>query len=586
MVRTTSHPAGSSDSGSCCLQGSATGRPREPGPGPRARLTAATGLVALALLGWLAPTAQAGTATSVATVGVQNPTQQHVTKAYSDLFNRAPDPEGLQNWSVALRSGTPRIAVATPSAIVDITLPHSWVRVPRSFLGFSIETWNLRRFAGPDPSKPFSSTLNLLNNLNPTGNSPVEIRIGGGSADRSVWNPLHAPRPPGPTFDLDEKWMSTLKSLTLATGARARVTLNLAQDNPQTAIDEARAIVDRLPGKNLAGLELGNEPDLYGTQHFDGPNGAPVRQPGYGLASYGADASRFRAAINVAVPTAASIMSGPAFASPAWWLNNSPQLIEAAGMADFTTITWHAYATHRCGMSDGDPKLPTASALVTGRDTDLMVSRLRSIADWAHAHNRSLRLSEFNSIACGGVAGVSDSYASALWGAYSFFELAAAGVDGVDVHGGGHEDYSPVLYTRDGDRSSLAVRPLYSAMVFFATATSGADRLSPITTALPAGVSGYIITAPDGGIRLALINRSATTVSLSLPGVGRRHAKSMVLTASSLAALSGVTLGGANWDSSRDGQPNRPMTATPLKAVGGTVSTKLPLYSALLVTLT
>ena len=38
--------------------------------------------------------------------------QRYITRVYSDLFNRAPDPGGLASWTAALNSGTPRVAVA------------------------------------------------------------------------------------------------------------------------------------------------------------------------------------------------------------------------------------------------------------------------------------------------------------------------------------------------------------------------------------------------------------------------------------------------------------------------------------------
>lgn len=39
-------------------------------------------------------------------------TRLYVAKVYDDLFDRAPDPAGLETWTVALTSGTPRRAVA------------------------------------------------------------------------------------------------------------------------------------------------------------------------------------------------------------------------------------------------------------------------------------------------------------------------------------------------------------------------------------------------------------------------------------------------------------------------------------------
>ena len=45
-------------------------------------------------------------------VALCDPTAAYVTKVYSDLFNRAPDPTGLQNWTAALQRGVPYGEVA------------------------------------------------------------------------------------------------------------------------------------------------------------------------------------------------------------------------------------------------------------------------------------------------------------------------------------------------------------------------------------------------------------------------------------------------------------------------------------------
>ncbi|HUX71475.1 MAG TPA: DUF4214 domain-containing protein, partial [Cellulomonadaceae bacterium] len=42
----------------------------------------------------------------------ESPVQRFITRVYSDLFNRAPDPNGLATWTNALNTGTPRVAVA------------------------------------------------------------------------------------------------------------------------------------------------------------------------------------------------------------------------------------------------------------------------------------------------------------------------------------------------------------------------------------------------------------------------------------------------------------------------------------------
>jgi N-acetylmuramoyl-L-alanine amidase/Domain of unknown function (DUF4214) len=45
-------------------------------------------------------------------VGARSAVELYITRVYSDLFSRAPDPGGLATWISALTSGTPRVAVA------------------------------------------------------------------------------------------------------------------------------------------------------------------------------------------------------------------------------------------------------------------------------------------------------------------------------------------------------------------------------------------------------------------------------------------------------------------------------------------
>ncbi|WP_421735975.1 DUF4214 domain-containing protein [Cellulomonas sp.] len=68
--------------------------------------------VALAVVALLLPFA-AGSAAAVPLTAVDlNATENYVVSVYEDLFDRAPDPTGRTTWTTALRSGTPRIAVA------------------------------------------------------------------------------------------------------------------------------------------------------------------------------------------------------------------------------------------------------------------------------------------------------------------------------------------------------------------------------------------------------------------------------------------------------------------------------------------
>jgi hypothetical protein len=52
----------------------------------------------------------------------------------------------------------------------------------------------------------------------------------------------------------------------------------------------------------------------------------------------------------------------------------------------------------------------------------------------AHQRVDTFRIDEMNSVACGGKAGVSDTFASALWALDTVFAVARSGADGVNIH--------------------------------------------------------------------------------------------------------------------------------------------------------
>ena len=74
----------------------------------------------------------------------------------------------------------------------------------------------------------------------------------------------------------------------------------------------------------------------------------------------------------------------------------------------------------------------------------------------AHRAGLPFRLTEVNSVTCGGVPGVSDTFATALWAPDTLFELLRAGVDGVNVHVRTDAINAAFAFKRSG----LVARPL------------------------------------------------------------------------------------------------------------------------------
>jgi hypothetical protein len=147
-------------------------------------------------------------------------------------------------------------------------------------------------------------------------------------------------------------------------------------------------------------------------------------------------------------------------------------------------------------------------------------------------------MAETNSVYGGGRPGVSDTLAAAVWGTELMFRLAAAGWNGVNFHTRPACSYTP-LGEPTGGRP--VARPLYYGMLLFAQ--SRPRRVAALPVRNSAAVSAYAIEGRDHRRRFAFINMSPyEPAHVALPDTAT---KLLRLAASSPAATSGVTLGGA-----------------------------------------
>src|SRR6202012_5865798 len=99
-----------------------------------------------------------------------------------------------------------------------------------------------------------------------------------------------------------------------------------------------------------------------------------------------------------------------------------------------------------------------------------MAAALGPLVDDAHDAGLPLRLTELNSVNCGGRAGVSDAFATALWAPDALFALLRAGVDGVNLHVRPPAVNAPFALGPAG----LQARPLLYGLILFAR-TLGPD---------------------------------------------------------------------------------------------------------------
>ena len=172
----------------------------------------------------------------------------------------------------------------------------------------------------------------------------------------------------------------------------------------------------------------------------------------------------------------------------------------------------------------------------------------------AAAHGLALRVDETNSAFGFGQPGVSDVFASALWGVDHLFTLADLGVAGVNIQtgtdGAGGLTCAGIYLPLCGEGDRYTARPLYYAMLLFHQAGVGRTLPAQVSASGGANVTAHAVLADDGSVRVALINKEATTsadVSVTIPPApADGSAGVMRLLGPSLEARTGVTLGGAS----------------------------------------
>ena len=438
----------------------------------------------------------------------------------------------------------------TGSVDVDPSAPGA--TVPDDFLGISTEWWLVPLLLDGDAG---ATSMQLLRNFADEGHR-LGLRVGGNSQDQAWWNPGGAARPAGVSFDLGAATLSSLASVSAALGTRLVLGLNLALDDADNAAELAAAALAALPDR-IDSFELGNEPDRYVT--------TGARPSTYDWSAYLDDRDRFHDAIAARVPGAA--FAGPALASRAWL----PKLVAALPTETrWSLVTSHVYAYPGCAGSTPPQPLDLLSAHATSE----LAARYAPVAVAAHQSGHRHRMAEMNSVSCGGLAGVSNVYASALWAVDVAFELFAAGLDGVNFH-------MPGNYAA----WDSSVHPLYYGLRLFSLATARGGRLLPLTVTSSSRVRAWATLGSDGQVRVALLNEdpsSDETLRMHVPG--HTHATAIRLSAPALDATTGLILGGQSWDDSTDGKPTGAWRPEPLDQDGDALVVRLPALQAVVVT--
>ncbi|HEY3727946.1 MAG TPA: glycosyl hydrolase family 79 C-terminal domain-containing protein [Solirubrobacteraceae bacterium] len=470
---------------------------------------------------------------------------------------------------------------------VSVTKQRQSRPIRPDFLGLALEYRSIPALTGADPSSVNPVLVQLIRNLVAHGR-PV-LRIGGQSGDRTWWPVGGMRRPPGITYDLTPRWMTSAHALAQATNARLILGVGLEADRTRIDAVEARQLLKGVGRRYIDALEIGNEPELYplipwyrmlrGTAiPWYSHSGVPVysRRPTYNSAAFEQEFSRTLQVLPQ-VPIAGpdtGILS---------WLGGSRRFLGPASR--LRTVTWHAYGLNQCVMEASSPLYPTVPNLLRPQASRAIVNGISPYVALAHGAGASFRVDEMNSVTCNGRLGVSNTFASALWVMDSLFTIASHGVDGVNIHTFQNAANGLFDFDRSHGQWQGTVHPLYYGVLMFAQAAPPGSRLLQIHAGRQNQVRVWATIGADHRVRVLLINSSLRRSAQALVGAGGRSGSVERLRASSAYATGGVTLGSQSFAPHTQTGLLAPPQATVVTARSGVYSVGLPAASAALLTI-
>jgi hypothetical protein len=399
------------------------------------------------------------------------------------------------------------------------------------YIGLSFESGTLNSGKFDD----IGDLAQLLRNL---GSSVM--RFGGNSVDQSYTG-------------ISATALAGLVRLARASGWTVLYSEDLGHYNAAVVKADAKSVAAAL-GTHLSAIACGNEPDLY---HENG-----LRPATYSEADYLKEATACLADIRAGAPNVP--LEGADLAG-------SPDWLAAYATRESGQLAWvgqHYYPMGCATKYTGQTATQVDAKLLSRSLASAETSFFKAAAADAKTAKAPLRISETNSICGGGLAGVSDSYATALWVVDYLLTGAENGVDGFNFHGALNSEctgYTPLCQVGTADEYSA--QPIYYGMLF--THLLGSGHLVPVTVHTRA-MSDYVTAfalkpLTGGGLRLLVENLTNSHTNITLTGVGKpSHASVLHLTgpSSGPTGTSGVRIQGASVAANGTFKPGAPTTIT------------------------
>ena len=178
---------------------------------------------------------------------------------------------------------------------------------------------------------------------------------------------------------------------------------------------------------------------------------------------------------------------------------------------------------------------------------------------------------------------VTKSFASALWATDALFAMAAAGADGVNVHTYKKSSYELFQFDQNGNKWTARVEPEYYGLYLFALGAPPNSKLLDLNGPATKQLSAWATKAPDGHLRVTLINddlKHSRTVAIAAPRGAATQATLLTLNAPSASARTGTKIAGQTFNAA--GQLTGPERTQTVAPTNGRYLIKLPPASAAL----
>ncbi|CEH16816.1 Glycoside hydrolase, superfamily [Ceraceosorus bombacis] len=486
---------------------------------------------------------------------------------YSASIPSGPPPAAPNRTAQPLPSN-PNPALGSTSFLLDLAPANvaPSIPIPANLLGISIELSVADEYLGSDPQTPSFQFLNYLANIRARAGVGPIVRIGGNTQDtaeyasnldgiiRKVGGGLNAAGIPiTPHLVYSDVIFQSLKTLVNLTDARIVWGVNMVNNTADFTLDMVEHL-QKSVGDSLEHLLVGNEPDRYAL--------TGNRPASYSIDTYLDELGALtQSIINAAYADDMRQFSAPSVCC-SW---TTSQILDAGMRSRFSdrlkAISAIKYPQSLC---QSDAVYGHAGYL---NMTNIVDFAMYDVAAVSTAVEMGLPyvLAETNTASCVGVAGVSDTFTSALWAITASLELAYRNHSAVLLHNGGANVLYNVFHppTRNTTTTAWRTAPIYYSLIVLAEAlrSTSSERSRVRNLGLNETMAAaYGVYEEETPVKLVLVNMASSNdqtqvmnVEFDLPANGNAAVSFKTLTAASVDEKANITWAGQTLSYYSDG---------------------------------